>query len=146
MPLRRAGLSNYYFIWRRQVQLRNRPQFLLQFKSDPGAMYDLRRALSEYYPGVSLPLLTDDQVIAGITKLVSAGELFIAKEEPVHGGSATQPDAAGPSSPPPSSPAPGPSSKSQAPESATFASNTNAAAQAAALSAAAASGAAVCPT
>ncbi len=50
-PLRRAGLSNYYFIWLScQVQLRNRPQFLLQFKSDPGAMYDLRRALSEYYP------------------------------------------------------------------------------------------------
>jgi hypothetical protein len=145
MPLRRAGLSNYYFIWNRQIQPGNRSQFLSQFKNDPSAMYDLRRILAETFPGISLAMLTDDQVLAGIAKLTAAGELVIAREDTEHGGSATQP-VAGQQGPPPASTAqPSSSSKSQAPESPSLPSNTDPASQAGALAEAAAMGAGVCP-
>ena len=145
MPLRRAGSSNYYFIWRRQVQPSGNPQFLSQFKSDPSAMYDLRRELAESSPGVYPSSLTDDQVLAGIAKLTAAGELVIAREDTEHGGSATQP-VAGQQGPPPASTAqPSSSSKSQAPESPSLPSNTDPASQAGALAEAAAMGAGVCP-
>jgi hypothetical protein len=144
MPLRRAGSSNYYFIWRRQVQPSGNPQFLSQFKSDPSAMYDLRRELAESSPGVYPSSLTDDQVLAGIARLLSAGELLIAREELRQGGSGGQPISQ--QAPPPNAaPAPSSSPKAPPPESPTFASNTNAAAQAAVLVAAAASGAGFCP-
>jgi hypothetical protein len=145
MSLRRAGLSNYYFIWSRQIQPGNRSQFLYQFKNDPSAMYDMRRIFAESFPGVSLARLTDDQVLAGIAKLTAAGELVIAREDTEHGGSATQPAAGQGEAPPASTAAPSRSSKAPPPESSTLPSNTNAAMQAAALVAAAAMGAGVCP-
>lgn len=145
MPPRRAGLSNYYFVWRRQLLPRDRSQFLFQFKSDPIAMQDLRRVLEETFPGVPQTRLTDDQVLAGIGRLVSAGELLIAREEPRHGGSATPSNDSQPDSPPNAAP-PSSASKAPPPENPTLPSNTNAAMQAAALTNAAAMGAGVCPT
>ncbi len=145
MPLRRAGSSNYYFVWRRQIQPSDNLQFLSQFKSDPSAMYDLRRELAEASPGVYSTFLTDDQVLAGVARLLGAGELLIAREELRQGGSGGQPGAAQQAPPPNGAPASSSSSKAPAPESPTFPSNTNAATQAAALTAAAATGAGFCP-
>jgi hypothetical protein len=144
MPLRRAGASNYYFVWRRQIHPRDNPQFLSQFKSDPSAMHDLRLVLADTFPGISLTILSDDQVLAGIARLVGAGELLLAREEPRHGGSAAQ-AADSEQTDAPAASAPTPSSPKAPPESQTLPSNTNAAAQAAALVAAAAVGAGVCP-
>jgi hypothetical protein len=144
MPLRRAGSSNYYFVWRRQIQPGGNPQFLSQFKNDPSAMYDLRRELAESSPGVYPASLTDDQVLAGAARLLGAGELLIAREELRQAGSGGQPGASQ-EAPASSAPAPSSSPKAPPPESPTFASNTNAAAQAAALAAAAATGAGFCP-
>lgn len=145
MSLRPAGSSNFSFVWRRQIQTRDGLQFLSQFKSDPSAMYDLRRVSAEYFPGNALPMLTDDQVLAFVARLIATGELFFAREEPAHGGSATQSaDSQQATAPAASAPAPS-SSKAPPPESSTLPSNTNAAMQAAALVAAAAMGAGVCP-
>lgn len=144
MPPRPLGSSNFSFIWRRQVQARDGLQFLSQFKSDPSAMYDLRRVSAEYYPGIALQQLTDNQVLAFVARLTTTGELVFVREEPAHGGNATQSTDSQQAAPAASVPAPS-SSKAAAPESSTFPSNTNAAAQAAALVAAAAAGAGVCP-
>jgi hypothetical protein len=145
MSLRRTGDSNFYFVWRRQIQHGDRPGFLSHFKGDPSAMRDLRAILEESSLGVSLARLTDDQVMAAISRLLGSGELMIAAGLPMHGGSATQ--AADNSQPDAPASSPGAaSSQGQASDPATFPQDLNAAAQAAALSQAAASGAALCPT
>ncbi len=146
MSLRRLGISNYHLFWRRQIQSGDESvelRFLAQYKDDPGAMRDLRALLAESALGIPNTRLTDDQVLAGIARLLASGELLAVRELPVHGGSATQPDAAGPSDAPAPSPAPSSSSK-PGPESPTLPSNTNGAAQAASLIAAASSGAPFC--
>jgi hypothetical protein len=143
MPLRRVGLSNYQFIWRRQLQPGDKPSFLAQFKSDPSAMHDLRSILAHKYPGIPLSKLSDDQVIDAISRLVAAGELLIAREEPRHGGSAKQPDI--PPDPPPG-PSPSPSGPvGPPPEPPSLPPNLDPAALLAALLAAALAGLGVLP-
>ena len=147
MRPRRLGISNYHLFWRRQVQQYLDPAgarlVLGQFKDDPSAMRDLRALLEEPMLGIPNARLTDDQVLDAVARLVAGGEVLLAREWPVHGGSANPPQA---SSQPDDSTPPTPvaSKKSQAPESSSLPSNTNAATQAAALTAAAASGAPFC--
>ncbi len=147
MSLRRLGISNYHLFWRRQIQTADdeniSTRFLAQFRGDPSAMRDLRSLLMETSRGLTNTLLNDDQVLIQIAHLMAAGELIVAREWPIHGGSATQPEVADSADEPEPAAAPR-SSNSQGPESSTFPPNTNGAGQASTLAAAAASGAPFC--
>jgi hypothetical protein len=146
MSLRRLGISNYHLFWRRQVQAVGDDEaahmLLTQFKGDPSAMRDLRALLAESGTGIPNTRLTDDLVLVGIARMLASGELLLAREWPMQGGSGAQADAATQPDAPPAS-APAAPSKSQAPENPSLP-NTDGAAQAAALAAAAASGAPFC--
>jgi hypothetical protein len=147
MSLRRLGISNYHLFWRRQVQAAAdtsiATRFLAQFRDDPSAMRDLRSLLMEAAHGLTNTRLNDDQVLIQIAHLMTAGELIVAREWPVHGGNAVQPEVADSADEPEPAPA-ARSSNSQGPESSTFPPNTNGASQASTLAAAAASGAPFC--
>jgi hypothetical protein len=148
MSLSSTGTSNYYFVWRRQLQHGDNTRFLPQFKGDPSAMRDLRSLLDESATGIPLARLTDDQVIAGVARLLASGELMIAKELPMHGGAAAKTDVSGNDTPPEASVPLRASGKSNAqpPESPTFSSDVDGVSQAGVLTEAAATGAALCPT
>lgn len=147
MRPRRLGISNYTLFWRRQVQTYPEPKagkrLLEQFKDDTSAMRDFRALLDESLQGFTNSRMSDDQVLEGISKLLSAGELIMVREWPAHGGSATQPQASAAGGDQPAQ-RPVASSKSQAPENPSLPANTNGAAQAAALSSAAENGAPFC--
>jgi hypothetical protein len=146
MPLRRLGISNYRLFWRRQVQSNDHEtvekRFLPQFKDDPSAMRDLRALFEESTPADDKRQSNDNEVLAGIARLLDSGELLVVKDWVSHGGNATKPEGAKPG--PPGGTAPGPASKSQQQEDPTFPPNTNGAAQAGTLTDAAASGAPFC--
>jgi hypothetical protein len=147
MSLRRLGISNYHFFLDRQVQAVGDDEaarrLLAQFNGDLSAMRDLRALLAESNSGIPNTRLTDDQVLAGIARLLASGELMLVREGPMQGGSTSQ---AGTSSQPDAPPASAPAtaSKSQTPENPSLPANTDGAAQAAVLAAAAAGGAPFC--
>jgi hypothetical protein len=146
MPLRRLGISNYRLFWRRQVQANDEEniekRFLPQFLGDPSAMRDLRALLDESTGADSQRQTTDNEVMAGIARLLESGELLVVKDWVSHGGNATKPESATPGPPPGNSP--GPASKSQQEEDPTLPPSTDGAAQAGSLTNAAASGAPFC--
>jgi hypothetical protein len=147
MPLRRLGISNYHLFLGRQVQPAGDDEaarrLLDQFKGDQSAMRDLRALLADSNTGIPNTRLTDDQVVVGIARLLTSGELMLVREGPMQGGSASQPGTSSQPDAPPASP-PAAASKSQAPENPSLPPNTDGAAQAAVLAGAAASGAPFC--
>jgi hypothetical protein len=147
MPLRRIGISNYHYFWRRQVQPYEEdtvaPRFLDQFRDDPSAMRTLQTLFAESALGRTGERWTDEEIIKGIARLIVSGELMVVREWASHGGSAQQ-------GPPPSQQngdqpsTPPPSARTQQQDPPTFPPNCNSAAQAAALKDAASSGVPFC--
>lgn len=116
-----------------------------QFKDDPGAMRDLRSLLDDSATGVQNSTLTEDQVLDAVARLVAGGDLIMAREWPLRGGTSGQEASGSGEDDQPSDPSPSSGSgKSQAPENPSLPSSTDGAAQAAALAAAASSGAPFC--
>jgi hypothetical protein len=94
MPLRRLGVSNYFFISKREmhpvVDEEASRRFLLHLEDDPAAMGELRALLAESNLDIRRqPPLTDDEVKSWIARLLNSGALLVAREWPAHGGAAT---------------------------------------------------------
>lgn len=94
MSPRRLGISNYFVVLRTDLQALRGDEanrgFLRQFKTDPSAMRDLRTILAAS-PGIGMrPLLSDEDVLAGVARLMASGQLVMARVRPARGGNATQ--------------------------------------------------------
>jgi hypothetical protein len=95
MPLRRLGVSNYFFISRSEMHLvadvESCRRLIDELKDDPAAMRDLRAMVAERNRGIrSDAPLSDGEVRDWIVRLLASRELLLSREWPVHGGGATQ--------------------------------------------------------